>query len=258
MPISLHNLVGAQVLEAQLQGTEVFYRSPLSQTPPVRGGVPVLFPQFNDIGPLVKHGLVRALPWNRLDIPKNLESNTTTLQYGLNILAGDHPSWPHAAQLTLSVWETAQTLEFALKILNVGSDSFSWTGGLHPYFAVHDLLKSHVQGLSGLGVKDKFDMDMHTQPKGKLSWTDQPFERLIDGCPALILYDGVRTLRLSATGFDQWMVWNPGRSGGDALKDLPAGDWQRFVCIEPVCMTRPVSLQPGDLFNGSLSIEYIG
>lgn len=27
------------------------------------------------------------------------------------------------------------------------------------------------------------------------------------------------------TGFDQWMVWNPGKAGAQALNDLPNDDW---------------------------------
>ncbi len=257
MPISRHNSVGAQVLQAQLGGADVFYLSPLSMTPPVRGGVPVLFPQFNDVGPLVKHGMVRTLPWILLkDEQSSTGDITTQLQYELTLKQGDHPSWPHAAQLKLSVLETAQTLEFALNIVNVGADRFDWTGGLHPYFALQDLLNSQMLGLSGLPVKDKFDASLRTQPPGDLAWSDQPFERLFDGLPNLVLRDDTRSLHLSATGFNQWMVWNPGRSGGDALKDLPAGDWQRFVCIEPVCVTRPVTLEPGETFHGRLRIEH--
>ena len=59
------------------------------------------------------------------------------------------------------------------------------------------------------------------------------------------------------TGFDQWMVWNPGASGAQALSDLPNEDWQKFVCIEPVRVDRPCVLQPGEVFEGTLRAELL-
>ena len=257
MPVSLHSLTGAQVLQAQLASEEVFYLSPIFLTPPIRGGVPVMFPQFNDVGPLVKHGMVRTLPWVLLqDERLQATDNDARLKFGLTLQLGDHPSWPHAAQLTLTVMATARKLEFTLDVVNIGFDTFYWTGGLHPYFALQDLLGSQLTGLSGLAVKDKFDADLRIQPFGDLTWSDQPFERLFEGSTNLVLRDGTRSLRLSAAGFDQWMVWNPGRTGGSALKDLPEGDWKRFVCIEPVCVSRPVKMEPAETFQGRLFIEH--
>jgi glucose-6-phosphate 1-epimerase len=50
------------------------------------------------------------------------------------------------------------------------------------------------------------------------------------------------------------MVWNPGVIGAQALKDLPDKDWKHFVCIEPVRLSRPSVLQPGEVFEGSLEM----
>ena len=253
MPLLIHESIGAQLLQARLSGADVFYLSPISLTAPMRGGVPVMFPQFADAGPLAKHGLVRTAPWQ---LTKNEETATShTSGFSLTIGSEDHASWPHAARLELEVNATPNLLEFALRVTNTGNDRFGWTGGLHPYFALQDLLTSRLRGLAGLTAQDRFDANMVSQPAGDLQWTEAPFERLFDGCPALELDGGAHTLRLSASGFDQWMVWNPGRLGANALKDLPPGDWRRFVCIEPVCVTRPIELLPGATFEGQLRIE---
>lgn len=276
-PRLAHRNLGAQVLQASLGNTAaVFYLSPLSlgepgpgsATAPARGGVPVLFPQFADLVPkakaaqtpglpalpaLPKHGFARTAHWRLLADPAG--PGTHRLRYGLDIAPTDYPSWPHAARLTLAVEAQTDALVFALQVRNTGHHSFNWTGGLHPYFAVQDVQTCSLSGVAGLAVQDRYDTDLRTQPPGDLGWTEQAFERLYDACPPVILDTGTYSLRISATGFDQWMVWNPGEAGARALADLPAGDWRRFVCVEPVCVARPIMLKPGEVFEGKLCIQ---
>ena len=253
-----HQNLGAQILQACLGDVvSIFYLSPLSggatSGVPARGGVPVLFPQFAEQGLLSKHGLVRSANWTLLE--EQVAQCAHLLRYGLDIQHSDYPTWPHAARLSLAVEAKPDALLFSLQVTNTGITAFSWTGGLHPYFAVQDVLKSSLSGLAGLRVQDRFVPDFSSQPQDDIQWTKQPFERLYDGCPPLVLNTGSHSLQLSASGFDQWMVWNPGEVDGNALADLPAGDWRRFICVEPVCVVRPVELAPGDIFEGSLRIE---
>ena len=53
------------------------------------------------------------------------------------------------------------------------------------------------------------------------------------------------------------MVWNPGAEGARDLADLPDADWQRFVCVEPVIVDRPVALAPGQSFTGTFTIDAV-
>jgi len=46
--------------------------------------------------------------------------------------------------------------------------------------------------------------------------------------PPRTLHTGKHTLQLTATGFDQWMVWNPGQAAAKDMADLPDADWKRM------------------------------
>jgi len=258
-----HNALGAQLLAADLKTPAgwfpLLYNSPLSKSgSPARGGVPVLFPQFADTGPLPKHGWVRNVVWQLAE-----EGGNTT--YQLVISNTDRADWPHACELQLRMQSqeatlsqaSSQSLRITMTVRNTGNSIFSWTGGLHPYWEVGDLLGSYATGLEGLPVKDRFDKSLTEQPTPVLRWTDQPFERLVCACPPVQLHTPNHTLHLSAGGFTEWMVWNPGASGALALSDLPDADWQRFVCIEPVCVSQPVVLEPGAVFEGWLQVELL-
>jgi glucose-6-phosphate 1-epimerase len=251
-----HRALGAQVLQAgQGHAGGPFYCSPLAANfeGPVRGGVPVLFPQFAEYGPLVKHGFARDMAWTLLE--HGADATRERLHYVLEVAQGEYPGWPHAARLELEVLSKPDTVEFTLMVLNTGESEFSFTGGLHPYFAVDDLLATDVLGLQGLSASDRYRPDFKRQDETALRFSDAIFERLYDGSPDLELISGGRRLRLSASGFDQWMVWNPGLEGAAALKDLPDEDWHKFICVEPVSVTRPVTLGSGEKFVGRLVIS---
>jgi glucose-6-phosphate 1-epimerase len=252
----IHRPLGAQVLQARLGDVAgPFYCSPLADQfqGPARGGVPVLFPQFAEYGPLLKHGFVRNRDWTLL--AHDADAVQERLHYVLEVTKDDFPGWPHAARLELEAQATASRVDFTFTVLNTGIDAFSFTGGLHPYFAVDDLLQAQVEGLQGLTASDRYQPGFTQQEEALLQFDDTIFERLYDGCPPVTLREGHRHLRLTASGFDQWMVWNPGREEAQKLKDLLDEDWRRFVCIEPVRVKRPVVLGTGEKFVGRLSVE---
>jgi glucose-6-phosphate 1-epimerase len=256
MNMLVHRPLGAQVLQARLGNAgDPFYCSPLAERfeGPARGGVPVLFPQFAEYGPLLKHGFARNREWTLLE--HGADAARERLHYVLEITPDDFPGWPHATRLELEVLARESRVDFGFTVLNTGNDEFSFTGGLHPYFAVDDLLQVRVEGLQGLAASDRYQPGFTRQDEPVLQFGEAIFERLYDGCPAVTLAEGSRRLRLSASGFDQWMVWNPGREEAQKLKDLPDGDWRKFICIEPVRVKNPVMLRPGEKFSGNFLVE---
>src|SRR4249919_4237991 len=79
----------------------------------IRGGVPVIFPQFAGRGPLRKHGFARTLPWRFVGADERacfeLDSGPATA------------SWPHAFTVRLHIRLDATALDLALEVDNNGS-----------------------------------------------------------------------------------------------------------------------------------------
>ncbi len=165
--------------------------------------------------------------------------------YTLDVAADAVPAWPHAAALVLEMCLQASALHMQLRITNAGSSAFAWTGGLHPYWWVPSVQRARIKGLAG-------------EPASGLLLGAEGFERFYPNTGALTLGRGrAGALQLQATGFNDWMVWNPGQAGAQLLADMPPDDWQHFVCIEPVCVSQPMVLEPGENFVGTLKAKWL-
>ncbi|MDD0815095.1 D-hexose-6-phosphate mutarotase [Curvibacter sp. HBC28] len=252
-----HQALGAQLLTAQLGGERpLLYLSPLSACQPLqpaRGGVPVLFPQFAQWGPGRKHGFARQLDWQWVG-PDEPEADR--LSYGLDVLPGQWDGWPHAAQLRLDTRRWADSLDWSLQVRNTGQSAFDWSGGLHPYWAVEDVWATELDGLQSCPGRDQLSGLALSPQAAPWRWGQEGMECLFDGLPDLTLRCATHELQLSGSGFTQWMVWNPGAALAAGLTDLPPGDERRFICVEPVCASRPQHLAPGQTFTGTLSVRW--
>ena len=251
MEYLMHDKKGAQVLHAALEsGLELLYLSPLVDVypdNPIRGGIPLMFPQFGDSGPLRKHGFVRDLQWSLVNEAEDADGKN--LSYALDIKATDFPEWPFNAALKFNVCLSLQTLSIGLSIRNTGEQAFTFTGGFHPYFAISSRKDIQINGLEGLPFKDSFPGENAYELNA-----DALVERQYMGNPDILFYNGSNWLKITASGFDSWMVWNPGGAGAKRISDLPDEDWNRFICIEPIVLAEPKTVLPGDAFIGEMVV----
>lgn len=233
----------------------LFYGSPLKIPGKLqRGGCPVLFPQFADRGPHKKHGYARDHEFATvLDLTR---PDGRELVQELQVNQGDWPAWPHSALLRLKQLFGAGSYSCTFEVVNTGGSSFEWTGGLHPYFAVSNLLQTKILGLNQGSACAKHGTFVHFLADGALSFDGSEFECLFSASDVVTIHDEAlgRRLRLKSLGFSDWMVWNPGAALGDALGDIPPGDWRNFVCVEPAQVKTAVHLKPGAAFLGGFDV----
>jgi glucose-6-phosphate 1-epimerase len=215
----------------------------------IRGGVPVIFPQFAGEGPLPKHGFARTAAW-RLE-----SAQQGGARFRLADTEATRALWPHAFEAELSVALEAQTLRVSLAVENRGGDAFSFTAALHTYLRVDDIAQVELLGLQGLRYRDTASGGREArETAGRLRIEGEVDRIYFDAPPLLELREPGRRLRIESQGFADAVVWNPGAVKGAALADLDPDGYRRFVCVEAAAIGRPLQLAPGQRWTGTQTL----
>jgi D-hexose-6-phosphate mutarotase len=69
--------------------------------------------------------------------------------------------------------------------------------------------------------------------------------------PTIQLVDENRALSISAEGFRDTVIWNPGSGICAKLADMEPDGYLRFVCVEAAAIARPIVLVPGETWRGA-------
>jgi glucose-6-phosphate 1-epimerase len=230
-------------------GEEQLYLSPLSRFGPgasIRGGVPVIFPQFAARGTLPRHGLARTRAWT-------LDETTTRGRHSQAVLrfASDddtRAAWPHEFVVELTVSIGGAQVDIELAVTNTGDAPFEFTAALHTYLRTNDVLKAQLEGLQTVKYEDSLTGQWQQQ-WGDVTQVVGRIDRIYaDVGRGLTLRELGRRLSIAHSGFPDAVVWNPGPE--TVLDDLPAGDWQRMLCVEAARIIEPAVLAPGEEWVG--------
>lgn len=244
--VALH---GAQVLSwTPADGRQRLFlseRAVLDGRTAIRGGIPVIFPQFGDRGSLPKHGFARTTTW---------EFAGSEGDDAIFALLGDggDPGWPHPFRARLRITLTASTLTVALQIENTGETAFAFSAALHTYLRVDDLAHVAIEGLQGCDYEDSANGGtLHRQHDDEVTFAGETDRIYNDVVAPLALIDGHHRLDIEQDGFGDTIVWNPGQHLCARIGDLADDDWKRFACVEAGQVLQPVVLGPGERWRGS-------
>jgi glucose-6-phosphate 1-epimerase len=228
-------------------------RSDFGATAAIRGGVPVVFPQFALEGPLPRHGFARTSLWSLGCIAREADG-TAEAEFVLRDSAETRQVWDAAFKAVLAVTVVARQLTITLRVENVGENAFSFTAALHTYLRVRDIGDAEIHGLRGTLYRVSGDRALVADAADRLLLPDY-VDRVYVGAPSpLELRERDRSLLLEAEGFPDAVIWNPGRERAAALEDLEPGDERRFVCIEAAAVQTPVTLGAGRRWAGTQTL----
>ncbi len=258
---ALVSLQGAQVLSWVSRGEERLFLSPKAahdgQTA-IRGGIPVCFPQFNQRGPLVKHGFGRVSHWSA-DAALPWSEDGVQLTLRLKDSEESRAVWPHAFEALLTVQLKPGSLSVQLAVHNRGQQDLPFTAALHSYLRVPQVAQASLHGLQGLTYWDAAAAvpDTHITQQGEVRFgaeTDRVYPRAADA------------LQLQAAGqpwleiaqdelWRETVVWNPGPVLCATLKDMEADSWQHMLCVEAAAIDAVVVVAPGQRWQAAQTLK---
>ncbi len=247
---------GAHVLSWISAGRERLFLSPRSAfdgASPIRGGVPVCWPQFNQRGTGPKHGFARHLPW--LSTGCELGADLAQFELTLCSSAATRALWPHEFELTLTLDLRPGVLRLALGARNLGQQPLAFGGALHSYFACDDVERAELSGLVGRPEWDALT-DTHASAAEMQRFAAE-FDRVYGGAVApMTLRDGAHALRITQSpSWSETVVWNPHAAKCAQLADMEPEGWRAMLCVEAARVYEPVTLAPGTAWQGWQQIE---
>ena len=254
---ALVTLQGAHLVSwIPARGAECLYLSERSAFEPgraIRGGIPVIFPQFADRGPLAQHGFARNRTWRFLGVSE--ARGAATASFGLESSEETRATWPHDFRLELAITIAEARLEAALRVMNPGDASFTFTAALHTYLRVADAARAELRGLSGCRYVNRGSDAVEVESRAAIT-AAEPIDRVYFATPAATrLADGARRFLIGQRGFTDTVVWNPGAERAARMPDMPAGGDRQMLCVEAAAIEPPVVLAPGADWTGVQSLE---
>lgn len=231
-------------------------KAALDGTKPVRGGIPVVFPFF---GPptrpehqkMSQHGFARNSNWY-------YASTVLDSSAGVSVQLGLKPTpetdalltFPWGLTYTITLAAHQLTTDLTVKNTSASGASFDFQALLHTYLAAPSASVA-IGPLTNLTFIDKVAGGVEgKETRAEVdvrSFTDRVYKNA-GGSYSVRWQGGGADVR--ALGFDDVVVWNPGKEAGSKIGDMEDGGWDKFVCVEPGTASYWVTLGAGEEWKG--------
>ena len=248
---------GAHVTSFSVRGSNILFLSQRALFEPpkaIRGGIPIIFPQFSGRGPLPSHGFARNKLWRvasregRRRVVLELEDSEDTRKM--------FP--PFRAVFSVELSDKAE-LQLTFRV-EAKESPLSFTCALHTYFAIGHISKTRVQGLKGVQYEDQLNGSrIETELQDHIVF-DREVDRVYLSVPRhLSVADGAnqRSIQLhTGASLPDAVVWNPWEA--KALKmtaDFGPTEFNDMVCVEVGAVAKPVQVKAGESWEGRHTIS---
>ncbi len=246
-----HPLFSAKLI---LQGAHLIHFSPsgqdnwlwMSETArfetgrAIRGGIPVCWPWFGGPDknpPEVRkriltdkaHGFARTAVWKLEDIRESAHE----VEVSLSLDANDDFSdiWNGRSRALLTFNFSRKGLQLALTTTNAGREPLALTQALHTYLPTTNIFDTRLRGLDQACYIDTLDSWSTHAQNGPVRFSGET-DRIYESGETLRIATPGAIRKLSSSGSDSTVVWNPGPDKAARLSDFPVDAWKTMLCVE--------------------------
>jgi|ERR1712037_3376 len=238
---------GATVTSWKVDGKEKLFLSSkavLDGSKAIRGGIPVVFPNFGpwELGP--QHGFARILPWN---VAHQTESSVTL---SLEPCKKTREMWDFSFKLEYTVRIDESSLYTIMTVENTDQKAFDFTALLHTYLHV-DIKTMRVNG---------FQQEKCTNSLTGEDFVETSSQKTIDAIvdqiyknvsKEQIVESSLGKVKVSRKGLPDVVFWNPWTEKAKAMSDFNDDGYKNMVCVEPGYVAERKVLQPCEKWTGS-------
>ncbi|KAE9616350.1 putative glucose-6-phosphate 1-epimerase [Lupinus albus] len=231
----------------------------------IRGGIPICFPQFSNLGSLEHHGFARNKFWT-LD-PNPPPPTTSTSRAFIDLILknseDDTKSWPHRYEFRLRIaLGPTGDLMLTSRIRNTNTDgkSFTFTFAYHTYFYVTDVSEVRIEGLETLDYLDNLKNKERFTEQGDAITFESEVDKVYLSTPtkiAIIDHERKRTFVLRKDGLPDAVVWNPWDKKAKTISDFGDDEYKHMLCVQAACVEKSITLKPGEEWKGRQEISAV-
>ncbi len=218
---------------------------------PIRGGIPVIFPQFGG-GALPQHGFARSSEW-RLANGELRDNGQVRVTFHLCESPETLALWPYPFRLELDVLLDERTLTVSMAVHNTGDERFDFNAVLHSYFSVADIRRIAVHGLAGVTYIDSLREDQReVETHDALRFTGETDRIYVDAPHELCIDDECRhhVIHIAKANMPDVVVWNPWIAKSQRMPDFGDDEYLHMVCVETGNMAARRHLPAGETWQG--------
>ncbi|CAH0485203.1 unnamed protein product [Peronospora farinosa] len=276
------SLFGAQVLSFRAsmdRNLDILFlskRSFMDFEQPIRGGIPIIFPNFGSREGFPSHGFARTTNWTLISSKNSYEEKTPSMAtFTMESSEKTRAIWPVDFKLEYEVKLYANELTTALHVTNTFTQQIEFHALLHNYLWVDDVRNKGavVSGLKGVNYFDKVAKVNKTESREYIDFaaeTDNVYRNAPD--EVQILIDGTNTVQRtvsvrkegSISSMDNQevlktktdlVVWNPWVERAKAMQDFDNEEYKNMVAIEPGRVSEMQPLLAGKTYTLKQSIS---
>ncbi|PWA38988.1 aldose 1-/Glucose-6-phosphate 1-epimerase, Galactose mutarotase-like domain protein [Artemisia annua] len=233
---------------------------------PIRGGIPICFPQFSNLGALDQHGFARNRFWTFDDDPPPLPpdaNHKVITDLILRSTIEDLKIWPYSFEYRLRITlGPGGELMLTSRIRNTGTDGkpFTFSFAYHTYFSVSDISEVRVEGLETLDYLDNCQKRERFTEQGDSITFESEVDRIYLSTPtkiAVMDHEKKRTLVMRKDGLPDAVVWNPWDKKAKAMVDFGDDEYKHMLCVEAAAVEKPITLKPGEEWRGRQELSTV-